>query len=162
MDMISKMNNHNVVKIEKLVFTSKNKFKWKDLEKELLSFINIELLVDDGNKQIYFDKHTVDELSSSRYNYKLQGKMKLVKANICMYVKELVKNAYNERHQADYNNKHGNLALRGFNRYSCEFEYPNKDATGNIVDYSKYIATIVVRCASDGKDYLYDIIDIKK
>lgn len=32
----------------------------------------------------------------------------------------------------------------------------------NIVGFTKYKATLVVRCASDDKFYLYDIIDIKK
>lgn len=154
------MNDDKLVRIENLEFVNKNKFKWKDLEKKLYDFLDLELMV--NNKIVYFDKHTIDEMSSSKYNYKLKGKMKLIKANISMYIKELLLNAYNERHQNDINAKHGNMASRGFDRYSCEFEYPNKDTEGNIVDYSKYTATIIVRCASDGKDYLYDIIDIKK
>lgn len=32
----------------------------------------------------------------------------------------------------------------------------------NIVGFTKYKATLVVRCASDDKFYLYDIINIKK
>lgn len=156
------MNNHKVVKIEKIEFASKNNFDWKQLEMRLLDFVDSEFIIDYNNKIIHFDKHSMDEMSSSKYNYKLQGKMKLIKANSCMYIKDLLKNAFNERHQDDINNRHGNLALRGFNRYTCEFEYPIKDINANVVGYSKYIATIVIRCASDGKDYLYDIIDIKK
>ena len=101
-------------------------------------------------------------MSSSNYNYKLQGKMKLVKANACMYYKELLKEAINERHQEDFNKKHGNLALSGFDRYDTYFEYPDRDVGGSIIGFTKYKATMVVRCASDGKFYLYDIIDIKK
>ena len=151
-----------MVKIERLKFNNKNKFKWKQLENELLSFVGDEVIIDFNKKAVTFDKKTVDEMSSSNYNYKLQGKMKLVKANACMYYKELLKEAINERHQEDFNNKHGNLALTGFDRYDTFFEYPDRDVNGNIIGFTKYKATIVVRCASDDKFYLYDIIDIKK
>ena len=76
--------------------------------------------------------------------------------------KELLKEVTNERHQDDFNKKHRNLALKGFDRYDTFFEYPDRDANGNITGFTKYKATILVRCASDDKYYLYDIIDIKK
>lgn len=151
-----------MVKIENLKFNNKNKFKWEQLEKELMSFVGNEVVIDLNKKTVIFDKRTTDEMSFSNYNYKLQGKMKLVKANACMYYKELLKEAINERHQEDFNKKHGNLALKGFDRYDTFFEYPDRDASGNIKGFTKYKATIVVRLASDDKFYLYDIIDIKK
>lgn len=70
--------------------------------------------------------------------------------------------ATNERHQEDFNKKHGNIALKGFDRYDTFFEYPDRDASGNIIGFTRYKATTVVRLASDDKFYLYDIIDIKK
>lgn len=88
--------------------------------------------------------------------------MKLVKANACIYYRELLKDANNERHQEDFNKKHRNLALKGFDRYDICFEYPNRDANRNITGFTIYKATIVIRCASDDKFYLYDIINIKK
>ena len=80
-----------MLKIENLKFNSKNKFKWEQLEKELMSFVGNEVAIDLNKKTVLFDKRTADEMSSSNYNYKLQGKMKLVKANACMYFKELLK-----------------------------------------------------------------------
>ena len=151
-----------MVRIEKLKFNSKNKFNWEQLEKELMSFIGNEVIIDLNKKAVLFDKKTADEMSSSNYNYKLQGKMKLVKANACMYFKELLKEAINERHQEDFNKKHGNLASKGFDRYDTFFEYPDRDANSNITGFTRYKATIVIRCASDDKFYLYDIINIKK
>ena len=74
-----------MVIIEKLKFNSKNKFKKDQLEKELMPFVGNEVVIELNKKTIIFDKRTADEMSSSNYNYKLQGKMKLVKANACLY-----------------------------------------------------------------------------
>ena len=151
-----------MIRIEVIKFNSKNKFEWKQLEKEMLNFVGEEVVININRKNVIFDKKTVDEMSYSNYNYKLHGKMKLIKANVCMYYKELLKEATNERHQEDFGKKHRNLALKGFDRYDTLFEYPNRDINGNVINYSKYKATIIARCASDNKYYLYDIIDIKK
>ena len=43
-----------MVRIEKLKFNSKNKFKWEQLEKELMSFIGNEVVIDLNKKNYYF------------------------------------------------------------------------------------------------------------
>ena len=100
-----------MVRIVKLQFNSKNKFKWKFLEKKLISFIGEEVVIQSNNKTVIFDNNSADEMSSSKYNFRLHGKMKLVKANACLYYKDLLKTCTNERHQEDFNKNMGNLLL---------------------------------------------------
>ncbi len=149
-------------RIENLKFKNKNKFKWDDLEAELKFFVGDMVVVEMYKKEIFFDKHTIDEMSHSKYNFSLKGKMKLIKANACIYIKELLRDATNERYAKDFEGKHGNLAINGFYKYDVQFEYPKKDKNGEIVDYTQYGATVIARCASNKKLYAYDIINFKK
>ena len=43
-----------MVKIENLKFNNKNKFKWEQLEKELMSFVGNEVVIDLNKKTVIF------------------------------------------------------------------------------------------------------------
>lgn len=50
----------------------------------------------------------------------------------------------------------------GWYRCTVRFSIPICDDKGNIVGCNNYQGRMIIRCDSDGKKYLYDIIDIKK
>ena len=53
-------------------------------------------------------------------------------------------------------------AKYGIYKYNTRFGFPVKDADGNTIGANIYKAKLVIRNASDGKKYLYDIVSIKK
>lgn len=60
------------------------------------------------------------------------------------------------------NKKHKQKAKYGWYRYDTRFGIPTYDSEGEITKYNVYTARILVRCDSDGKLYLYDLVRTKK
>ena len=58
--------------------------------------------------------------------------------------------------------KHNWNEKNGWYRYNSYFALPVYDDNENIERYNVFHASLLIRHASDGKMYLYDIIDIKK
>lgn len=52
--------------------------------------------------------------------------------------------------------------MRGWYRYDSRFALPVYDDAGEFLRYNVFHASMLIRHASDGKLYLYDILDIKK
>ena len=50
----------------------------------------------------------------------------------------------------------------GFYRYDSTFAFPIKDVSGKTIDIRAYDVELIIRNASDGKKYLYDIVNIKE
>ena len=57
---------------------------------------------------------------------------------------------------------HNKDAKYGIYRYSTCFAFPVKDNSGVITNVQAYNVELVIRNASDGKKYLYDIVSIKE
>lgn len=53
-------------------------------------------------------------------------------------------------------------AKYGMYRYDSQFGFPVKNAKGDVTGANIYRAELLIRNASDGKKYLYDIVSIKK
>lgn len=53
-------------------------------------------------------------------------------------------------------------AKYGMYRYDCSFAFPVKDRDGSVINVRAYDAELLIRNASDGKKYLYDIVNIKE
>ena len=156
------MDNKTVI-IKNVKYRGKaNKIKWKKVENDLKCLIGKKVIIDKYNEEIIIGKDFPDEFVGSKYTAKLKGALVKVKANIISEIVNLVKNAYNERHQENKSEKHTNDAKFGWKRYDTSFSIPIFDDKGTIEYYNDYIATIVVRCDKDGNKYLYDFIDIKK
>lgn len=151
-----------MIEIEKLYFTNKNRLDWKDVEVEIKNISGSVFNNEKISKEFNIDNKAIDELTHSRYNMKLKGKLRLIKANLLMYLEEIIKDMDNERWKEDIDAKHKNIAKNGWYRYDIHFNYPVRDEQGNYIDKQKYKATVVVRSAEDNKLYLYDIVDIKK
>ena len=65
----------------------------------------------------------------------------------------------------EYTNSNYTHRLKGTSakaKANAVFALPVYDIKGNIERYNVFHASLLIRHASDGKMYLYDIIDIKK
>ena len=84
------------------------------------------------------------------------------KANAVQGLPELIKNSTNKEHTINYKEKHTKDAKYGWYKYNSRFALPVFDEMGNIERYNIFNVIIVVRHDSNGKMYIYDIINIKK
>ena len=151
-----------MIKIEKLVYTNKNKINWKVVEKDLDRFVDKSYINKVTNKNIFIDRRSIDELTHSNYTIKLKGKLRLIKANLVLHIEDIINDMNNERWQEDIGTKHKSIAKLGWNRYDIKFLFPLRNEEGEFIDMTEYKATCVVRISEDNKLYLYDIINIKK
>ena len=58
--------------------------------------------------------------------------------------------------------KHSQDAQKGWYYYHTRFALPLYNNKNKTEEYNVYTACLVINCASNGKLYLYDIVDIKK
>ncbi len=59
-------------------------------------------------------------------------------------------------------NKHSRHAKNGWYRYDTRFALPVYDENGDVERYNVFSARLLIRHASSGKMYLYDVLEIKK
>ena len=145
--------------VKNIVFKNKQNIPWDDVESFLKGFIGEEITVKAYGDIIRVPGDFPDEFTESRYTKKLRGALAKAKANAAQVVIEMLENAENRRWVENKDGKHDKEANGGWYRYDVGFTIPiehNGEATRN-----SYFATAVVRI-KDGKQYLYDIINIKK
>lgn len=74
----------------------------------------------------------------------------------------MIEIATGKRWKEDFDSKHKKRAGKGWFRYNTRFAMPVTNDNGEIIEYNIYQAVLIVRYATDGKLYLYDIQNIKK
>lgn len=139
-----------------------NVISWKEVEKYLIRYIGKIFEVSETEDLIQIDKMFIDEYIGSDYTQKLVGALPKVKANMSQGIPKMIEIATGKRWKEDFDNKHKNKAGKGWFRYNTRFAMPVTNDDGEIVEYNIYQAVLIVRYASNGKLYLYDIQNIKK
>ena len=92
----------------------------------------------------------------------MKGANAKAKANASQGIPELL-NIAKDRHFRENNAiKHKRNTKFGWYRYDSRFALPVYDNNNEFERYNVFHASMLIRCANDGKMYLYDIIDIKK
>ena len=66
------------------------------------------------------------------------------------------------RQSRNKKSKHSRHAKNGWYRYDTRFALPVYAESGEIERYNVFTARLLIRHASSGKKYLYDILEIKK
>ena len=124
---------------------------------------DIYTIIESGQK-VYIGEDLPGEFTQSKYTQAiLKNRSNLIKAKnrSAGNIGEMIEIATNRRWEKA---KHaGNKdAKYGMYRYDTMFGFPVLDSKGNEVGANIYKAELVIRNASDGKKYLYDIVSIKK
>ena len=124
---------------------------------------DVYTIIESGQK-VYIGEDLPNEYTQSkytttvlRYNSNIIKAKKRATANIG----EIIEIATNRRWEKAKHPKNKD-AKYGMYRYDTLFGFPVKDSKGNVVRANIYKAELVIRNASDGRKYLYDIVDIKK
>lgn len=70
--------------------------------------------------------------------------------------------ATSKTYEENKKDKHSRQAKNGWYRYDIRFALPVYKENGKIELYNIFNARLLIRHASSGKMYLYDVLDIKK
>lgn len=128
----------------------------------LKQYVGDFIEIADSKEIVYIGNDLPDEYTGSNYTAKLRGALAKAKANAAQGLPEIVEIAKNKRFRENLAKKHKNNAQFGWYRYDSRFALPIFDENGEVSRYNVFHVEIVIRHASDGKLYLYDIINIKK
>ena len=118
--------------------------------------------IDENDDKIYIGTDFPDEYANSRYSHHVHGAIGKAKANIAQAIPQLIEIATNMVYQENVEKKHEKDAQAGWYRYTIRFSMSVCDEDRKYVGRKNYQGRMIVRHDSDGKKYLYDIIDIKK
>lgn len=124
---------------------------------------DVYTIIESGQK-IYIGEDLPGEYTQSEYTQEVLQKnpnIVKVKNKAAANIGEIIEIATNRKwEKADHT--HNKDAKYGIYKYDTRFGFPVKDAKENVVGANVYKAKLVIRNASDGKKYLYDIVSIKK
>ena len=116
----------------------------------------VDLLCDEEDiKQTETTDYVVDEKH-------IKGTIAKAKANAAQAIPEMIEIATAKTHEDNRKNKHSRQAKNGWYRYDTRFALPVYDEKGDIERYNVFSARLLIRHASSGKMYLYDVLEIKK
>ena len=99
---------------------------------------------------------------SVKYTYSLRGTAAKAKANAAQGIPEMLEIALDKKFEHNREAKHQWNARNGWYRYDSRFALPVFLENGEVERYNIFHASMLIRCANDGRLYLYDILEIKK
>lgn len=111
---------------------------------------------------MFIGKDFADEFTGSIYTRSLKGGLAKAKAYMVQGIPQMIAIANQKRWKEDFGKKHKKKAEKGWYRYNTRFALPVVDEKGEYIRYNVYQAVLIIRYASDGNLYLYDIQNIKK
>lgn len=120
-------------------------------------------IIESGQK-VYIGEDLPGEYTQSKYTKAiLKNNAKVLKAKnrAAANLGEMIEIATNRRWE-ETKHTHSKDAKYGIYRYDTRFGFPIKNHQGNVASANVYNAELLIRNASDGKKYLYDIVSIKK
>lgn len=160
--IITDDNGNKVVMIPDIIFANKQKIAWNKVESYLTKYVGQIIEIVDTKDIINIGNELPDEYSSSKYTRSLKGARAKSKANAVQGICEMVEIATNKEFAENRKIKHSGNAGKGWYYYTTRFAIPIYNNERKIDRYSVYTARLVVNHATNGKIYLYDLVDIKK
>ena len=165
-------NNRNISVIKdadnnKIVMINDNIFKgklvdWEAVEKYLKQYVGDFYSIAEDKEMIYIGTELPGEYAGSVYTKKLKGAVAKAKANATQVLPEMIEIATNGIFENNRKAKHGRDAKNGWYRYETRFAVPIFNEDGEVVRYNIFKGRLLIRHASSGKKYLYDVLEIKK
>ena len=160
--IVKDTNGNNIVLINDIRFKGKRTVNWDDVKAYIKEFVGDNYIIAETSDVVYIGADLPDEYVGSEYTESLRGANVKAKANASQGIPELLNIAKGKHFRKNNADKHKRDAKFGWYRYDSRFAIPVYGDNGEIERYNVFHASMLVRCANDGKLYLYDIIDIKK
>ncbi len=160
--VIQDVDGNNIVIINDIVFKGRRSINWDDVEKYLKRYVGEIYSIAEANEMIYIGSELPGEYAGSVYTKKLKGADAKAKANAAQAIPEMIEIATDGIFEENRKSKHGRDAKNGWYRYDTRFALPVYGEDGNVERYNIFRGRLLIRHASSGKKYLYDILEIKK
>ena len=153
---------NKVVLIPEIIFMNKQNIDWEEVENYLERYVGELIEITESKDIIYVGNAFPDEYAGSRYTRKAKGARAKAKANATQGILEMIEIASEKMFRENHKEKHKGDAENGWYYYITRFALPIYKNEIKTNEYNEYSACLVVNCASKGKMYLYDLVDIKK
>ncbi len=161
-DIIENLEGNKIVMIHDIRFRGKRQINWDDVEQYLKEYVgNCYEIIESADK-VYIGSDFPSEFSGSNDTARLKGTLAKAKANATQGIPEMIQIAENERYQNNMKEKHKKDVKQGWYRYTVNFALPVYDRDGILQNVNVFRIELLIRCANDGKLYLYDMVNIKK
>ena len=160
--VIQDIDGNNIVMINDIVFKGKRSVEWACAEKYIRQYVGDFYQIAETEDIIYIGTDLSDEYSGSNYTKHIKGTIAKAKANAAQAIPEMIEIATSKTFEDNKKNKHSRHAKNGWYRYDTRFALPVYDESGEVERYNVFSARLLIRHASSGKMYLYDVLEIKK
>jgi len=160
--VIKDAEGNNIVFINDIVFKGKRAINWEEVENYLKKYAGEFYSIAEDQEIIYIGSELPSEYAGSIYTKSLRGTEAKAKANAAQAIPEMIEIATNAVFESNRKAKHGRDAQKGWYRYDTRFAIPVYSSEGEIERYNLFHGRLLIRHASNGKKYLYDIMEIKK
>ena len=160
--IIQDVDGNNIVVINDIIFKGKRSVNWSDVEKYLRQYVGDFYQIAESKDIVYIGTDLPDEYTGSNYTKHLKGAIAKAKANAAQAIPEMIEIATSGTYEDNRKNKHSRQARNGWYRYDTRFALPVYNGNGDIERYNIFCARLLIRHASSGKLYLYDVLEIKK
>lgn len=160
--IIKYLDDKNIVVINDIIFKGKKRIDWDDVKAYLKRYVGEVYEIAESKDIVYIGKDLPDEYTRSKYTRSLKRSSVKNKANLIQAIPELIEIASNKSFRKNSKTKHENDAMFGWYKYDTRFAFPTYDNDRQINGYNIFKATLIIRASSDGKLYLYDVIQIFK
>jgi hypothetical protein len=160
--IVRDLEGNNIVLIHDILFKGKRSVKWDDVEEYLKQYVGDFFRIADSNDIVYIGSEFPSEYTGSIYTKRLKGAAAKAKANATQGLPELIETASFGSYEKNRKAKHKRDAKNGWYRYNAYFAIPVYDEHGELTRFNVFHASLLIRHASSGKRYLYDVTEIKK
>ena len=160
--VIQDADGNNIVFINDIIFKGRRSIDWAEVQKYLKRYVGDIYSIAKDHEIIYIGSELPSEYAGSIYTKKLKGADAKAKANAAQAIPEMIEIATNGIFEENRKAKHERGAKNGWYRYDTRFALPVYGEDGNVQRYNIFRGRLLIRYASSGKKYLYDILEIKK
>ena len=162
LQLITDEQKKKIVVLPSVIFKNKQNIKWNDVEIYLKKYVGTVVRVLETGDYIHIGKKFPNEFTGSKYTRTLKGARAKAKANVVQGIEEIIEIATDKRFKENYKSKHTSDAAKGWYYYTTRFAMPIFENDKKSDDYNVFSACLIVNHASNGKAYLYDVVDIKR
>lgn len=161
---LKNVNGKQIVWIENSGLTNKQLKNHTAVAEFIAQHIGEVYTIIESGQKVYIGEDLPGEYTHSKYTDSLRKRnpqLLKVKNKATGDLGLLIETATNRRWEKT-EHTHSKDAKYGMYRYDSSFAFPVKDVRGEITAIRAYDAELLIRNASDGKKYLYDIVGIKE
>lgn len=162
LEIVEDADGNKVVLLPEIIFSNRQNINWNEVEQYLERYIGAVIEIIETKDIVYVGNKFPDEYSSSQYTRKTKGARAKAKANAAQGIREMLEIATGKVFRDNHKEKHIEDAQNGWYYYITRFALPLYNNDKRTEEYNVYSACLVINYASNGKMYLYDIVDIKK